>query len=299
MVQTSRVRGAEFLIVTCIMEALFPVIAHYASSNISPLFFYAVSIFGAACLLGAYLFLRGDLHFHLSSTEWFLVWGLVLCIVVMGMVLFMASKLTSSINIAILLQTEMLFAFLWGHLLFKEKHSWIQGIGAVAVFMGMLLTVLNGAFVVNLGDVLLLLVTATAPLGNACTKRALRTISMPKLLFLRYALGCFVVIPMAFFFEDFSMIAPKILIYFWVVLAYVILILLTSKLFWYAALRRLKVSIATSIMMVAPALSILFSFLFLGEIPTLFQTAGLFFALGGVFLLLRNSAVPQTPIDLV
>ncbi len=299
MTTSPRVRGAEFLVVTCVLEALFPVIAHYASSNISPLFFYAAGIFCAACVLGIHVFVRGEFHFRLKRIEWFLVLGIVFTIVALGMLIFIATKMTSSINTAILLQTEMLFAFLWGHIIFKEKHRWIQGIGVLSIFSGTLLTVFNGSFSVNLGDLLLIIVTFIAPLGNACTKRALKTISVPKLLFLRYSLGCLIVIPVAFLFDDFAAAAPRIYEHLWLLTLYVFLILFVSKLFWYAALRSLKLSIATSIMMVAPALSIIFSFLFLGEQPTPYQLGGLVCALVGVFLLLRNSKVPQTPTDLV
>jgi len=295
-IEHTRLRGAKFLMVTCVMEALFPILAHYASTIVQPVFYYGVCLAFAAGILAIYQLLFGSLSFRLHFQEWLSIVGVSVFVVTATVFIFIGTRMTSVINTVVLIQAEIFFAFLWGRLFFRESPVLLQLFGALAVFTGTLMILFNGTLSVNPGDALILLAVALFPFGNACAKCALKTLPVSKVLFLRYLFGAAIILPLAFLLEDPAEARTQIIDHLWLIGAYAILILFVSKMFWYAGLRWLPVSIATGIVAVAPALSLFFAFVIWGEVPNLFQLSGLICAMGGVFLLVMHSEL-SLPID--
>jgi len=277
---------------------LFPIIAYSASRIFPPIFFVAVSAAITSAFLGLWLSLRGELLRGLTRRAIIDCAWVALLIVGPTTLIFLGSAHTSSISTGLLLQCEMLTTFLIYGVIFQERHTLKQYAGAALVFLGTLLVLSNGAFSIKLGDALIVLAIFIFPFGNFFAKRVLEQISLYQVLFFRYVFSVPFLLVVSFCFEDTAGVAMALQWYWWLFAAYIIFIMLLSKVFWYAGLRRLPVSKAISIFAVYPAFSLLFAVLFLHEWPTVYQFLGFILSLVGVYRLI-GASVSAEQKDLV
>lgn len=281
----------------CVLEGLFPIIAHGASRAFSPLWFVGLSSLFAACVLGAYGACTGSFSRRATTAELRDCAWLALLIVTPTTLIFMGSALTSGINTGLLLQTEILTTFLIYGILFHERHTPTQIAGAMLVFSGTLAVLFNGSLRLNGGDALILVAVCIFPFGNFFAKRVLKTLPSAQVLLYRYFFSACILLPVAFAKDgvpDFTHSEANL----WFFPAYVFLVMILSKLFWYGGLRHLSVSKAIGISSASPAFTLIFAALFLSEVPTIFQYAGLILSVTGVFTLIAGGRVTVAP-DLV
>ncbi len=294
-------RAVSFVMTSSMIEGGFPIFINQASRIFPIMFFAAVSTYIGAILHIGLLIVRKRLRQHLPWQTWGFIAGVTLCNSVLALLfIFAGTRYTSGINTALLMQSEMLFSFIFFRVIIGEHISIRQMIGALIVLTGTLTVLYNGSFALNAGDILIVLGTMFFPIGNMCAKKALEVASSSYVLAVRHIVGGTVFTVLAFLYEDitlqmFSLVWDHI----YLVLFYGIIVLVISKLCWYEGLKDLALSKAVSIMLGYPIFSMIFAMVFLHEIPTVYQVLGMSITIGGLFILVKRSSPSTLPVDIV
>jgi drug/metabolite transporter (DMT)-like permease len=176
-------------------------------------------------------------------------------------------------------------------LIYGEKLTREKVIGGFVILSGTIAVLYNGSFQLNLGDLLIILGTFFYPFGNHYAKAALQEVRPSVILFLRSLVGGLALLSLSFLFEH-----PDREVFRDIQRNSLWLILLAmgglgmAKLLWFEGLKRLDVSKATAIVIAGPAFSFLYAVILLKEVPTIYQFAGFFIILVGLYLLTRQKA---------
>lgn len=154
------------------------------------------------------------------------------------------------------------------------------------LFFGAVAILYNGTFQINWGDLLIITGTFFFPIGNIYAKKALKLTSPAVILFMRSFLGGMLLVLISLLFENYQLsFSAYVLNNFEFILINGVLIYGLSRLLWYEGLKRLDISKATSLAMSYPAFSLFYSYIFLNEIPTIYQWGGFIIIFIGIFTL--------------
>jgi len=197
--------------------------------------------------------------------------------------LFIGAEKTSGINTSMLLLSEIVFTLLFTPFI-GEKTTVEKLVGALGVSCGAALLLYRGSFQINTGDILIILSTATYPVGNFYAKKALSRVSSTIILLVRFSVA-------APFFFLLSMLADErlsgigsIISGSWPLLLFTGFVLLgVGKIVWYEALDRLDISKAISLSMTFPLFSLMLLTLFYGEVISWQQGIGIGVMMVGAF----------------
>src|SRR5208337_1697760 len=203
---------------------------------------------------------------------------------------FIGAGKTSGINASLLLLSEIIFTLLFTPFI-GEKTTIEKLIGAFGVFCGAALILFHGSFQVNTGDVLVILSTATYPVGNYYSKKALNQVSPSVILLVRFFLGGLFLLLLAMFVETPSHMFA-VIVTNWPLLSLTGFVLLgAGKIVWYEALDRLDISKTISLGMTFPLFSLIILTGFYEETITRQQAIGIAVMMVGVFFSARRPSV--------
>ncbi len=281
-----------------VIYALAPILANYSAKNFKPILTAAVTTLITAGALFFILAAKRQLREVFNTKAFGPIFGNTMFNIALPLgLIFVGTSKTSAINTTLLHQTELFFAFLVSGLFYGEKITRQKLIGGAIILLGTVAVLYNGTFELKLGDILIIAGTALYPIGNHYAKEALSLAAPSVVLFLRTLMGGIMLLGISFIFEGwpqeaFSTIDQKQL----ALLAGLVLGLLgIAKLLWFEGLKRLDVSKSTAIVIAGPAFSLVYAATLLHEIPTLYQLAGLFIILAGLFILMKQKV--ETPIS--
>lgn len=278
--------GEILILIEMLLFSIFPVLMNQTTKLMPPLLFAAVTTLLASFFFFLHLLYKKNLKeiFHKKALKYCI--GVTFFIVIIPSILiFKGTKLTSSINTAILLQMEILFALPICAILLKEKITKVRLISNLIITFGAILVLFNGNLQLNIGDLLIVAGTMIYPFGNILAKKALVMVSPITLLFIRSFVGGLVLLLISLIFEkSFSQILPSIQANFWAILASGILVMSISKVLWYEGLKRLDLTKATALAMSYPAVSLIIAIVFVGEKATIYQISGLAVMMVGIYL---------------
>ena len=273
-----------------LLSSLFPVIAVLTVSVVSPLYAAATGTGLSAMFFAVVLTVRRSWLFPKSRT----VWRDVLLVtffngIVFYSLIFIGFKYTSAGNGAVVGLMEVFFTFIIVNLLVKhERFIWVHALGAFLMALGALFILMpkwNGT--VNIGDLLIILATISAPIGNMFAQRARKQLSAEILMFVRSVIATLFLFVLAAMFEP----IPKltVLASSWPALFFSgFLYLGLSKILWVEAIHRLSIAKTVSLSAINIPLTLLFAWILLSQSPTLEQLAATVPMIGGMFLLLRE-----------
>ncbi|MFH1012302.1 MAG: DMT family transporter [Candidatus Peregrinibacteria bacterium] len=279
--------GEIYVFVSGLLFAGFPVLINYTSDKIPPTFFAAITDLIAGAILVVIMAARGQLKELAVRKAWpYLLMVAIFIIVIPRSLFYNGTRFTSAINTSILLEVEILFAMLYTTLIGEKMTRW-KLLGGLAVFLGTILTLYNGHFVLNKGDLMIVAGTAFLPIGNIYAKKALKLVSPSAVILFRSLVGGLALLALSTWFDagtDYGMGHLAIVrTFLWIILLNSVLITIIQKLAWYGGLKRLEVGKATIIVMSYPAFSMILASIFLREIPTLYQFGGLLIIFAGLF----------------
>jgi drug/metabolite transporter (DMT)-like permease len=283
--------GVLFALMSAIIWGVFPVVVNYGIRTIPPITFAAITTLLAACIAFVYAALQGNLNELKNKKTYFPLLIITICIVIIPYILFcIGTSRTSGFNSSMLLLSEIIFTLIFTHFI-GEKTTIMKLLGALGVFIGSLFILYNGQIQFNFGDLLVVLSTATYPIGNFYAKKALNLISSSTILFVRFLLGGLFILALSFIVEPQSNI-PIIISNNW------ILILITGfvffgicKVFAYEALKRLDISKTISLFMTSTLFSLVILIGIYNEIPTLIQWFGVIITAIGVYFSIKRTSV--------
>ncbi len=284
-------KGVIFALTSAALWGIFPVMINRGLHNIPPLTFAAISTLLAAVGSFIYSALKCRLSELKKKEAYASLLMITLCIVIVPYILlFVGSSKTSGVNTSLLLLSEIIFTLMFTHFI-GEKTTTEKLIGAAGIFIGALLILYKGNFQLNVGDIMIILSTATYPVGNYYAKKALNQVSPSTILFVRFLLGGLFMLIFAMLAETRSNVSNIIYTY-WPMLLFTGLILLgVGKIAWYEALGRLDISKAVSLGLTFPLFSLVILIGIFKEAVSHYQWIGIAIMAAGIFFSIRRSSV--------
>ncbi len=284
-------QGTVLALFSAALWGIFPVVVNRGSHHIPPLLFAAISTLLAATGSLGYTAFKGNLHELGNRKSYAALFMITLCIVIIPYTLFfVGAGKTSGINTSLLLLSEIIFTLLFTPFI-GEKTTVEKLAGSFGVFCGAAFILYHGSFQLNTGDVLIILSTATYPLGNFYAKKALAQVSPSVILLVRFFLGGLFLLLMSIFIETPSTMSAVISENWPLLLLTGLILLGAGKIVWYEALARLDISKAISLGMTFPLFSLTVLTGFYEEAISRQQAVGIAVMMVGAFFSARRSSV--------
>lgn len=200
---------------------------------------------------------------------------------------FKGLSMTSGATASFIHKTMFVYVIFFAAIFLKEKINKKVLLGTVFLLLGnfLLLKLNNLAF--STGDLLIFGATLFWAVENTISKHALKTIQPTLVAFGRMFFGSLFIL--AFLIASGSINAIVTL-----TLSHVLWAVITSSFLfayvitWYSGLKHVKVSIATSVLLLGSPITTLLSFTFLDTAVSLSQLAGIFLIPVGIFIILLS-----------
>ena len=273
-----------------LLSSLFPSVTVLTVSVLSPLYAAAIGTGLSAIFFALLLTVRRRWVFPESRAVWM---DMLLATFFIGIVfyslIFTGYKYTSAGNGAVIGLMEVFFTFIIVHLLVKhERFVLVHALGAVFMAIGALFILMpKWRGNVNMGDLMIILGTMMAPIGNIFAQRARKKSSAEMLMFVRSVIGAFFLFLLAATFES----APQLstLTSLWLPLLFSgFLYLGLSKILWVEAIHPLSIAKTVSLSALSIPLALFFAWILLDQSPTVEQLAATLPMIGGMFLLVQE-----------
>lgn len=308
-------KGLIFGIIGVFLIGLQPVIANSRPSIIDPYIFAAfTALFEATIFLPLYILERKKLNSiretkpenignidsllngwkERANIKLLLIIGLTFTIV--PILLYIGYELAGAINSAITLKSEIIFALLFGFIFLREKFTKIQLVFCFLLFFGLIFTITQGfsnILELNIGVLILLLSVALFTFIHTLTKVKLdkNELFPTQIIFIRNLLSGIIILSIYLIFfplENLHIILnPKNFIF-------ILLMGLDygfSLFFWYKTLTYIQIGTATIINSLTPFTTVLFSFIILGDVFTIFHLIGTFIMIFSIVMIVREKEI--------
>jgi drug/metabolite transporter (DMT)-like permease len=278
-------KGEIFAFGTLLFHSLFPVLLVYGVKHIPPFQFMAI-----VTVVGFFIFFSSQIFFK-KIHELFIKkhWPQLLLYSVLisspYIVIFFMSQFTSSINVTLLMQSEVLFAGLIGYFFLKEKIESKRLLGMTLVLGSNLVILSAGTSGLGAADWLIFLVPLLFVIANTLTKDLMTKIHWSTILTVRSVITFFMLLPLVIFFEDPVVFKEGDLLF---LLFFGVFVFGLAKIFWQIAIKRMDISKATGMIMTYPAISLLWAYFILDELPQGTQWIGVVLMLFGFFFLIQS-----------
>lgn len=199
---------------------------------------------------------------------------------------FIGMRYTTAGNMAVIIFLQLLFAFFYFNILANEKMDRLHLIGSVVMGVGAIIVLIPQELTLNKGDLFILAGAAIAPFANLYQKRARQFCSSETILTFRTVVGLPFIAALAYYLEP-AVSYPAFIQALPYLLIIGIAVYVVSKIMWIEALHRVSITKVSAMMGLVPLMTVVFAFLFLGEVPSLKQGLGLIPILVGGYILTR------------
>lgn len=275
--------------------SLFPVITTLTFSGVTPLWSAAFTTLAAAAFFMITLTLGkrwGELKVREAWRP--ILLHTLLIAVAMYALQFIGINNTTAANAAILSQTEVFFAFIILSLLMKhESITMQQMIGAVCIFSGACLVLIPDLAAWQWGGLLIVISKILAPFGNRYSQMARTMVSAHTIMFVRSIIGSVFLFALAYAIEGpANAEAVRASLPFLVVNGF--LLMGFSKVLWINGMHYIPITKGNAIAGMSPVLTMIASFLILGESIKSTQLLGLPAVFIGVLLLTGTARTQQS-----
>lgn len=280
--------GELFMLAFAFSEGWFPIITIIALQYITPIFVYSFTLIFATMSFMALLVMRKktrELIFWQAYKNLLLV---SLLMSIMFACIYIGLSYTTAGNMAVLIFLQVFFSFLYFNLFGREKFSRIHLSGAILMVFGALIILFPDKFIFNVGDLLILIAAAIAPIANLFQKRAREQVSSETILAFRSIVALPVLLLLAFLTEPIPSLPDLISALPYIALSGLLLMGL-SKIFWVESIHRISITKASAMAALIPVFTLFFAYLTLNEIPDYSQFAGILPVLLGGYLITRRT----------
>ncbi|MDD4989344.1 MAG: DMT family transporter [Candidatus Pacebacteria bacterium] len=278
-------KGEVFMIFEVLLWAFFPVVTVLSyvklqsmvvllwSTTFSALFFLAIVAYRKT-----WVEFKNPLLWKYSALA-----GFFIGVVYYGL-FFTGLAHTSPGNASLIAEFEVFTAFLFFNVFKQERMSFGHKLGSIFMVMGACVVLLPNVSQINTGDFLVLLSTFAPPVGNYFMQKARKISSSYSILFIR----TLVAIPFLFLLAKMlhaGTIAFDIKSSLFFLAVNGILIFGLSKILWLEAIHYISVVKANALGSSGPIFTLLLSYIFLHQAPTLWQLTAVVPMILGVLLL--------------
>jgi len=281
-------KGLLYNTYAALLWALFPIISIASFSNINPIFSAGISTFFASIFFTFWLIKKKKVNELKNKEGWkyLLLTAFTIGVLFYGLV-FYGMSMTTAGNSSIILLMEVFFSFVILNIWKKEQSTIPHIIGAILMLAGCLLILFPGKIDFNFGDLIILFASAIPPIGNHYQRMARKHVSSTTIMFVRSVIGSISFIIIASFFYS----APSLVDINTAILPLLfngLFIMGLSKLFWVEAIHRIPITVAAAFGTISPLFTLGFAYMFLGDIPTIWQLYSIIPMIAGVYLLARK-----------
>lgn len=291
----SQTRTGELIILAeAFIWAFFPIVTILSLHALPPLSALAYSSIILVAFFSLVIVIKGKTKEIFIPQVWKYLPLVVLCITVIYYGCYFAGlKYTSAGNASIIALLELLFSYLLFNVWKKDDFPARHAAGAVLMLLGgMIILFPQDGWHFQVGDWLIVLAVAAAPLGNYYQQKLRRLVSSETILFLRSLLA----IPV-FFILGYLLKINMSPLAAWPVMKFLLLngliILGLSKLLWIEGIHRISVTKAAALGGISPLFTLIFANIILGEHPRLLQWLSLIPIIFGVWLLTQKPPASQ------
>lgn len=289
---TKEREGELFIFGEAALWALFPVITILSYNKISPLVSLAVSSMFAAFFFAVMLSAKKKWH-EVANTSAFK--DILLTTFFIGIVYyllyFFGLQYTSAGNASIIVVfAEIFFSYLFFNIWRKDPLPLLHIAGAVLMMAGALIVLYPNLHKFQRGDIFVLIAGIFPAFGNFFARRARAKVSSETIMFYRSIISGLVILLVALIFGNkpsYSDFKDSFLLLF----INGVFLLGLSKVMWIEGIIRISVVKANALGSVGPLLTLLFAWIFLRNIPTLWQLLSFIPMFFGVILLGINKKI--------
>ncbi|MFA5829529.1 MAG: DMT family transporter [Candidatus Gracilibacteria bacterium] len=278
-------QGEIFILGEVVFWSLFFVFSKIGILSLSPLFSLGLSSLFAALFFATVITFQKKWHQIKIRTAWK---NILLATFFIGIVfyclMFWGLQRTSADNGSIMALMEVFFSMVIFGLTKKEILNTRQKLGAFSMVLGALIILYRGNFQLNSGDLIILIATVFPPIGNYYAKKAMKEVGSLMIMFIRSLISGIFILFIAFLLEKTPTAFELGNSLFYIALNG-LLVLGLSKVLWLEGISRIQITKAAALGAIAPAFTLLFAYLLLGEKPNYWQFLGFAPMLLGIFLL--------------
>lgn len=268
-------KGELFIVSSAFFWALFPVITILSYVSVPALVSLAWSTLFSAIFFVLVVSVKRSWH---ELGRWSAYKDMLIGTFIQGIcyyvLFFFALKYTSAGNAALISSTEILFTYLFFRFGRKDPLSSYHTIGAFLMLIGAAVVLYPNFKEFHLGDMLIILACAIAPIGNLFQQRARKSVGSETIMLVRSIVSTMVIFLMVYFSglnSSFSVIQPSLFL----LIVNGLLLLGLTKLFWLEGIHRISVTKAIALSNISPLLTLFFAWLLLGDVPTVWQLSAL------------------------
>ncbi|MDD4628391.1 MAG: DMT family transporter [Candidatus Peribacteraceae bacterium] len=291
-------KGEMFILLSALLWSFFPVITILTFSGVSPLFSAALSPLFAALFFAFRLTWRKEWACLGRRKAWkdILLTSLFIGVILHGL-FFLALKITSAGNAAIMGLMEVFFSFfILGLLLKHEPLNRRHILGGACMLTGAAIILLPGVSQWRLGDLLVVVATIFAPFGNRFAQRARVLVSSDCIMFCRSLLSGIILFLLVLWLEPLPSRESFFSSLGFLVVNGILLFGL-SKILWLEGIHRIPITKAISLGSIAPALTLIIAFFVLGEPIFFSQILGLLPIIAGIYFLTHAGRKIEIPLS--
>lgn len=256
-----------YLSIFLILDSLFPIFLYFAIQTAPTLWIYTFSIF-IAFLFWLIIFFKDRLFNEYKKRE--ILIPAFLSALLLGLwwlLYFFWIEYSSPSTASILLLLQSFFAFIIFNLFWKENYHSKQVIWSIFMFIWWIIILYKWETFINIWSIIMVIACILFTVWNFYTKKAsLKWASPFFLLINRYLLMFIITLILAVSILwpiDLNLIKQNLI---WIFLIWFFALFLW-KAFWILALTKLDSFVAISSFPIVPLLVMLFSFIFLKEVP--------------------------------
>ncbi len=285
---TNEKKGEVFMITNALFESWFPIIVLFTYSYLTPIFTYTLNICIASIFFIALIVARKKFYEFKNKEAYKDLLLTTLFITLLFLFVFLGLQYTTATNTAVILFMQLFFSFLYFNLIGKEYISKKHIAGATMMGAGAIVILFPDDFIVNKGDLLVLVAAMIAPFANYYQKRTRKYLCVENILAFRYIASLPFLLFFAYIFEPIPT-SSNILEALPYLLASGLLIFGVAKIFWIEAIYRIPITKASALAAFMPVFTMFFAYLVLDEVPTLEQVLAIIPIVVGGYLITRKS----------
>jgi drug/metabolite transporter (DMT)-like permease len=284
MALSEKGKGELYIISEAFLGGLFPIITVLSFSAVSAAASFEWSTAFAALFFAAMLTYRRRWRELGDPLVWKYSFYIALFIVVLFYgCYFLGLRSTTPGNAAIIVMFQVFTTTVFFRLLRKETFLPHQSLGAILMVIGTLVVLAPNFAGFKAGDLLIVLGTFFAPAGNYFQQRARTIASSETILFLRNLLSLPLIAVLGYWMH--MGLTTGVQTALLPILINGIALLGFAKIFWLEGIHRITVSKAIALETLSPLVTLLFAWLLLSQVPTLWQLLALApFSLGVLLL---------------
>lgn len=282
---TESQKGNTFILFSAIIWSLFPIVTILGIKGVSSMvaLFWSTA-FSVVFFLGMIIF-RKRWHEIKNLQVWKYAFGIAIFngVIYYGLYFYALTK-TLPANAAIVALFEVVTSYIFFQVIHKEyisrKHIWgiiFATLGAILIFLPKI-----GHFYI--GDLFIIIATFLTPLGNGYAQKARKLVSSETVMFIRNLIALPFLFVLVIIFRTspiFNLQGNSL----WWLLLNGLIILGLSKIFWTEGIHRISVTKALALGTICPFFTIIFTWIIIGQAPTLAQLISLPLLIFGILLL--------------